>query len=392
MAGKLIWRVLCGWLGWASVCPRRLLWALAFWTPVFSDTWPKKQHLQIQCGHFYRHSVMLKMESLTSDSSLGSSALWRLGCNGPWQVWGPFQMHAPGSQAWSGWGSGGFRSNWGHFMQQNCWHLSTLVFWVVVFFFFKHLTSPCPYRVLGWWTGSDRKEILLITHWHQGGGWFRMSDPKPNSCIWQAPHHYRLTKVLPHSFLQWMLPQPSRSLEQSGHWQALGSVESRKHLLESMLKIQELIFLWGHRSKPCGQFFPSDDMAFQHRRFPLLFPAEWGHHLSLWNFLHSIKLHFLWFDHIPLAPVLNFLHHTPSKTPSVPLEETWGAGRPLNSGCKFWMISVHSSTWFISDQVQNKPLSVVLQAVCLSDLIPWIYFSLPLYNRKGFDLGHTWMV
>ena len=27
----------------------------------------------------------------------------------------------------------------------------------------------------------------------------------------------------------------------------------------------------------------------------------------------------------------------------------------------------------------------------LSDLIPWIYFSLPLYNCKGFDLGHTWM-
>ena len=28
----------------------------------------------------------------------------------------------------------------------------------------------------------------------------------------------------------------------------------------------------------------------------------------------------------------------------------------------------------------------------LSDLIPWIYLSLPLYNHKGFDLGHTWMV
>ena len=28
----------------------------------------------------------------------------------------------------------------------------------------------------------------------------------------------------------------------------------------------------------------------------------------------------------------------------------------------------------------------------LSDLIPWIFLSLPLYNRKGFDLGHTWMV
>ena len=28
----------------------------------------------------------------------------------------------------------------------------------------------------------------------------------------------------------------------------------------------------------------------------------------------------------------------------------------------------------------------------LSDLIPWIYFSFPLYNRKGSGLGHTWMV
>ena len=28
----------------------------------------------------------------------------------------------------------------------------------------------------------------------------------------------------------------------------------------------------------------------------------------------------------------------------------------------------------------------------LSDLIPWIYLSLPLYNHKGFDLSHTCMV
>ena len=28
----------------------------------------------------------------------------------------------------------------------------------------------------------------------------------------------------------------------------------------------------------------------------------------------------------------------------------------------------------------------------LSELIPWNYLSLPLYNHKGFDLGHTWMV
>ena len=40
----------------------------------------------------------------------------------------------------------------------------------------------------------------------------------------------------------------------------------------------------------------------------------------------------------------------------------------------------------------HEPLSIVLQALCLSDLIPWIYLSLPLYNCMGFDLGPTWMV
>ena len=30
--------------------------------------------------------------------------------------------------------------------------------------------------------------------------------------------------------------------------------------------------------------------------------------------------------------------------------------------------------------------------ICLSDLVPYVYFSLPLYNHKGFDLGHTWRV
>ena len=40
----------------------------------------------------------------------------------------------------------------------------------------------------------------------------------------------------------------------------------------------------------------------------------------------------------------------------------------------------------------HKPLSIVFQALCQSDLIPWICLSLPLYNCKGFDLGNTWMV
>ena len=50
--------------------------------------------------------------------------------------------------------------------------------------------------------------------------------------------------------------------------------------------------------------------------------------------------------------------------------------------------------WFWSQPpVQYyKPLSLVLQALCLSDLIPWIYLSLLLYNCKRFYLGHTWMV
>ena len=33
--------------------------------------------------------------------------------------------------------------------------------------------------------------------------------------------------------------------------------------------------------------------------------------------------------------------------------------------------------------------TIVHQALCLSDLVPEIYFSLPLYNHKEFDIGHT---
>ena len=46
----------------------------------------------------------------------------------------------------------------------------------------------------------------------------------------------------------------------------------------------------------------------------------------------------------------------------------------IPASCTMSWISVHSSSG------------------TLSDLIPWIYFSLPLHNHKGFDLGHTWMV
>ena len=38
-----------------------------------------------------------------------------------------------------------------------------------------------------------------------------------------------------------------------------------------------------------------------------------------------------------------------------------------------------------------EPLSIVLQAFCLPDLISWFYSLPPPYNHKGINLGHTWM-
>ena len=46
-------------------------------------------------------------------------------------------------------------------------------------------------------------------------------------------------------------------------------------------------------------------------------------------------------------------------------------------------------SWPLPPVQCHEPLSIVLQALGLSDLIPWIYLSLPLYNCKGFDLGHS---
>ena len=49
-------------------------------------------------------------------------------------------------------------------------------------------------------------------------------------------------------------------------------------------------------------------------------------------------------------------------------------------------------SWLLSPVQCHEPPSIVHQALYLSDLITWIYLSLPLYSHKGFDLGHTWMV
>ena len=50
------------------------------------------------------------------------------------------------------------------------------------------------------------------------------------------------------------------------------------------------------------------------------------------------------------------------------------------------------SSWSLLPVHCHEPPSIVLQPLNLSNLIPWIYLSLPLYNHKVFDLGHTWMV
>ena len=65
-----------------------------------------------------------------------------------------------------------------------------------------------------------------------------------------------------------------------------------------------------------------------------------------------------------------------------------------SSDCHFAFLNFFFlGTVLIPSPVQcHKPLSIVLQACCLSDLIPWIDLWLLLYNHKGFDLGHTWMV
>ena len=47
--------------------------------------------------------------------------------------------------------------------------------------------------------------------------------------------------------------------------------------------------------------------------------------------------------------------------------------------------------WSLLPKQCYKPLSIEFQALCLPDLIPWIYLSPLLCNPKGFDLGRIWM-
>ena len=51
----------------------------------------------------------------------------------------------------------------------------------------------------------------------------------------------------------------------------------------------------------------------------------------------------------------------------------------IPASCIMSRTSVHSSSGYVYQ-------------IFISDLIPWIYLSFPLYNCKVFDVCHTWMV
>ena len=50
-----------------------------------------------------------------------------------------------------------------------------------------------------------------------------------------------------------------------------------------------------------------------------------------------------------------------------------------------WMVLITASCTMLQTSIHSS-------SDTLSDLIPWIHLSPPLYNHKGFDLYHTWTV
>ena len=90
--------------------------------------------------------------------------------------------------------------------------------------------------------------------------------------------------------------------------------------------------------------------------------------------LHSIGYIF------PFHPCFSFLFFTqlfvkPTQTTTLPSCISFSLG---------WF-------WSLSPVQCYKSLPIVFQVLCLPDLIPWTYLSPPVYNCKGFNLGHTWM-
>ena len=93
----------------------------------------------------------------------------------------------------------------------------------------------------------------------------------------------------------------------------------------------------------------------------------------LWN--SAFKYVYLSFSPLPFASFLfSALFKAPSDNHFAFLHFFFLGMILITAHCTMSGTSIHSSSG------------------TLSGLIPWIYLSLALYNRKGFDLGHTWMV
>ena len=107
-------------------------------------------------------------------------------------------------------------------------------------------------------------------------------------------------------------------------------------------------------------FFPSISLHWSVRKTFLSFLA------ILWNsaFRWIIFLFLLCLSHL-----FSHLFVMPPQTTVLPFRISFSQG------------------WFWSSPPVQcyQPLSIVLQALYLSDLITWIYFSLPLNNHKGFE-------
>ena len=117
-----------------------------------------------------------------------------------------------------------------------------------------------------------------------------------------------------------------------------------------------------------------EEKSFPFCCFPLFCCIVHLRRLSYLSFLFYGILHSHWY----IFPFLVFfLFPTICKVSSdnhfVCLHFFFGGDSLITNSCTLLHTSIHSSL------------------VTLSDLIPWIFLSLPLYNHKGFELGHTWV-
>ena len=113
------------------------------------------------------------------------------------------------------------------------------------------------------------------------------------------------------------------------------------------------------------------------KRSLLLFSSTDLFSISLPWSLRKCYLSMLFFETVPSNGYLSF---PPLLCASFPLTAICKAYS--NSHFAFLHFFFGGWSWSLSPVQCHRPLSIVHQALWLSVLIPWIYFSLPLYNGK----------